>query len=38
MPIYAIILIGLKRLQTSEQRYLNKKSVLERWDANKKLK
>ena len=38
MPINAIIFIALERSQTLEQRFLNKKYVSERWDANKKLR
>ena len=37
MPIDAIIFIALKRRQTSERRFLNKKFISERWDANKKI-
>ena len=37
MPIDAIIFIALKRRQTSERRFLNKKIISERWDANKKI-
>ena len=33
MPISAIILITLKRRQTSEQRFLNKKCVSEKREA-----